>query len=123
MQRKSAVRKPRKAPLSKASAERLEDQPVLMAANGFIVGNYPFGCLGNTPHKQKVGGRELWVVPIVLTSPGYGIVGECGFVALEARTLEVQGHTPKEEVAAAVSRLRETKRDELEAAFHKARTA
>jgi hypothetical protein len=95
---------------------------VASAANAYIVSHYPFGFLGGTPCRLRLDGRGYWIVPIFLTSPGYGAVGEVGFVALNARTRKVAGSTPRDEVVAAGKRLREAKRDELEAAFHRART-
>jgi hypothetical protein len=65
----------------------------------------------------------VWIVPALFTSPGYGVVGEVGLVAIDAATREVVGATPAEEVRAAGSRLAEAKRDELETAFRRARKA
>ena len=60
----------------------------------------------------------MWIIPVLFTSPGYGVVGEVGVVAGDAATHEVVGATPREEVRAEVARLAGEKRDELEAAFH-----
>jgi hypothetical protein len=107
----------RRAPSPTADPEEL-----VIAANRYIVRHYPFGCLGSCPRRLTLGSRELWIISILLTSPGYGAVGEVGVVALDGRTEQVVGSTPREEVAATVQRLREEKHDELEAAFHRART-
>ena len=93
-----------------------------IAASAYIVGNYPIGSLGGTPQRLTLDGRPFWIVPIVLTSPGYGAVGEVGLVAMDAATQKVVGSTPRGDVVAAAKRLREAKRDELEAAFLQART-
>jgi hypothetical protein len=66
---------------------------------------------------------EVWIVPALLTSAGYGVVGEVGVVAIDAATIEVIGATPPEEVRAAGSGLAEAKRDELDTAFRQARKA
>jgi hypothetical protein len=95
---------------------------VVIAANDYIVSHYPIGFLGGTPRRLALGDQELWIVPIVLTSPGYGAVGEVGFVALEAGTYQALGGTPRREVVAAAQCLREEKHDALEAAFHRAGT-
>src|SRR2546429_1897966 len=60
-------------------------QKVVQSANGHIVSHYPFGCLGGTPHRL-VGQSNFWIVPVFLTSPGYGAVGEVGWVAVDARS-------------------------------------
>src|SRR5262245_14940805 len=93
-----------------------------IAANTHIVRYYPIGCIGGTPRRLTLDSRDIWIVPIVLTSPGYGPVGECGVVALDARTLAILDSSPRDEVGAAIVHLREIRRDELEAAFQKART-
>ena len=94
----------------------------MTAANGHIVRNYPIGCMGGFPRPLKLGSRELWIVPIILTSPGYGAVGQVGVVALDVENYKVVGSTPRGCVAESVQSLREEKRDELEAAFSRART-
>ena len=99
-----------------------ETEWVVIAANDYIVSHYPIGFLAGTPRRLELSGRELWIVPIVLTSPGYGAVGEVGVVALGADTRQALGCTPRSEVVAAARRLREEKHDDLEAAFHRART-
>src|SRR5262249_5835689 len=96
-------------------------EAVLRAANGYIVRHYPFGCLGNHP-RRLVGKSDFWIVPVFLTSPGFGAVGEVGLVAVDARTNQVVSATERQEVNKAIRHLKETRRDELEAAFHQART-
>src|SRR5882762_1467069 len=55
-----------------------EAESARIAASAYIVGNYPIGFLGGTPQRLTLEGRPFWIVPIVLTSPGYGAVGEVG---------------------------------------------
>jgi hypothetical protein len=93
----------------------------LQAANAYAVRHYPFGCLGNNA-RRLVGDTDLWIVPIFLTSPGCGAVGEVGLVAVDAQTCQVVGATERHEVNRLITHLKETKRDDLEAAFHQART-
>jgi hypothetical protein len=104
------------------NAKPAETETVQITANEYIVPHYPFGYLGGIPRRLELKNRVLWIVPILLTSPGYGAVGEVGVLAIDARTGQVVGSTPREEVVAAGKRLREAKRDELEAAFRRART-
>jgi len=96
---------------------------VLIAANSHCLRSYGIRCSGGTPRHLPVRGTAVWIIPVLLTSPGYGVVGEVGVVAVDAATHEVVGATPREEVRAEVVRLAEEKRDELEAAFHQARKA
>lgn len=102
------------------SVRGAEREQIVVAANAYIVGHYPIGFLGGTPRRLVLGDRELWIVPILLTSPGRGAVAETGLVAVDAGTHAVVGSTPRRDVVAAGKRLREARRDELEAAFRRA---
>jgi hypothetical protein len=97
-------------------------EKAVIAANRYVVRQYPLGVLAGTPRRLSLQKSDVWIVPVLLTSPGYGAVGEVGVVAVNARTGQVVGGTPNQEVIAAGKRLREEKRDELEAAFRRART-
>lgn len=97
-------------------------EQAVIAANRYVVREYPLGVLAGTPRHLSLQKSQVWIVPVLLTSPGYGAVGEVGVIAVNARTGRVVGGTPKEEVIAAGRRLREEKRDEIEAAFRRART-
>jgi len=99
-----------------------DTEAIVIAASTYIVRHYPIGHLGGTLRSLELGGRELWIVPIILTSPGYGPVGEVGVVAVDPHTSRVVGSTARAEVVAAAQRLREEKHDDLEAAFRRART-
>jgi hypothetical protein len=83
--------------------------------------NYIIGLLGGTPYRLALPDGELWIVPMMLTSPGYGYVGQVGVIAVDAGTGEVLGGSPKEEVLTAIRLLREEKQHEIEAAFLRAR--
>jgi hypothetical protein len=93
-----------------------------LIANEYCLLHYPMMFTGGAPMRLVLKNAEWWIVPIVLTSPGFGIVGEAGVVAIEAGTGEIVGRTDRREVAVAGKRLREGKGDELEAAFLQART-
>jgi hypothetical protein len=113
-----------KKPPAAARRRRSKDltsEKVLRSANGYIVGHYPFGCLGTKP-QRLVGENNFWIVPVFLTSPGYGAVGEVGLVAVDPHSHQVVSATARLQVNRAIKHLKETKRDELEAAFHRART-
>ena len=113
---------PRPRPLARSRRRSPGVEAARITANRFVIQQYPFGCLCGTPRSLAVEGRRLWFVPILLTSPGYGIVGEVGAIALDRGAGRVVGSTPRNEVAAACQQLREGQRDALETAFHRART-
>jgi hypothetical protein len=128
---KSSKSKPRKsstpagARRTTAKKRRQPDQAeeaAWIAANSYCLCTYGMLYTGSPPPRRlTLDGRAVWIVPVVLTSPGYGIVGEVGVVAVDALTLVVVGGTPRPEVLEGGRRLCEEKRDELDAAFHRAR--
>jgi hypothetical protein len=103
------------------STQRRQLEAVRAAANGHIVPSYPFGCMCGDV-RRLVGEKDCWIASIVFTSPGWGVVGEVGLLAVEARTHRILSGTPRTEVVAAVRELKETHGDALAAAFHRART-
>ena len=98
-------------------------EAVQIAANSYCLRNYAVGYTGGIPRQLLLrDGNKVWIVPVVFTSPGYGIVGEVGVLAVDAATCEVIGATPRDEVKAAGAQLAKEKRDALDAAFRRART-
>jgi hypothetical protein len=97
-------------------------EAIRQAANDYIVSHYPFGCLGGTPRQLVLKHLDLWVVPVFLTSPGVGAVGEVGVVGVDGRTSKVVGGTNRQEVAEAIKHVKESKHDDLAAAFLRAST-
>jgi len=97
-------------------------EQALLRANEFVLFKYPLGLTGTTPHRVIIHEREwVWAVPVILTSPGYGSVGEVGMVLVDEEARTIVGYTPHDEVASAIKRLREDKSIEIEAAFLRAR--
>jgi hypothetical protein len=110
-------------PSRRVGRRKREVETVQVAANSYCLRQYGIRCSGGTPRCLALRGSDVWIVPIIFTSPGYGPVGEVGLVAIDAATHEVAGATPREEARAAVARLAEEKRNELEAALPQARKA
>jgi hypothetical protein len=96
-------------------------QAVQIVANSYCLKHYGIGYSGGHPRRLSFRSGEVWIVPALLTSPGYGVVGEVGLVAIDRATQEVVAATPAKEVRAVGSSLTNAKRDELEAAFRQAR--
>jgi hypothetical protein len=103
------------------------DEPTNLAimgrANSFILWNFPFLYGAGPINRVRVVDKTIWVFPIVLTSPGYGIVCECGHVAVDVEKDQVIGCTPRDIVIQRGRECEEQKKEELEAAFLRARRA
>ncbi len=101
----------------KAKSRQRETKKVPILANSYCLRHYGIRCSGGTPRRLLLRDSRVWIVPVVFTSPGYGVVGDVGMVAVDAVTCEVIGASPRAEVRAEVARLAEEKRNELDAAF------
>ena len=110
------IRKRKKA--SMKGADR-----AVVAANRFVLRHYPLGLLCGVPRRLQLQDSDVWIVPVFLTSSGYGAIGEVGVVAVDAITGAIVGSTPRSEVVATGKRLREENHDAIEAAFLQARKA
>ncbi len=93
------------------------------AAHEYCLLNYGTSYAGGVPYRLSLPNAQVWIVPVLLTSPGYGVVAEVGMVVADAGTGRVIGSTPRHEVRAAGTTWAQEKRDELDAAFRKARKA
>lgn len=87
-----------------------------------IAQNFIADKLGNLigvtqPYHITSGLQSVWVAPLVLTSPGYGIVGVVGAVMIDLEFGHIIGWTPLDEVHANVEKLSDEKEAELQAAF------
>lgn len=69
------------------------------------------------PNRMVTGLRSAWIVPLILTSPGYGIVGVVGSVMVDDELGYIVGWTPVDEVRANIEQISHAKAAELEAAF------
>ncbi len=73
------------------------------------------------PHHMVSGLQSAWSVPLVLTSPGYGMVGIVGAVMVDMEFGHIIGWTPINEVRANAEVLTDENEAALEAAFQKRR--
>ncbi|HEY7326077.1 MAG TPA: hypothetical protein VH592_00450 [Gemmataceae bacterium] len=98
-------------------------EAVQIAVHEHCLLHYGTSYVGGEPYRIRLPNVDVWVVPALLTSPGYGVVGNVGMVVVDAATGAVVSATPQEQVRAAGMRLSREKRHELEAAFRRARKA
>ena len=96
-----------------------------VAVNEYCLLKYASNFSSGIPARLSLSSpkAELWIVPVVLTSPGYGWVGEVGMVAVDACTGDVIGAEPRQKVFASARRLEEENRNALETAFLRAKSA
>src|SRR5258707_14871838 len=100
----------------------IDTETAQLAANEHCLLNYGTTYCAGMPYRLSLPTGEVWIVPAVFTSPGHGVVGEVGMVVVDAATGTVVGATPRDEVRAAGTRLAQENRDDLDAAFRRART-
>ena len=121
--RRPAHRPGRNGLATQHARSRLEPAAIQSAANAYCLHHYAVAFGGGTAYRLRLNVQDLWIVPVVFTSPGIGAVGEVGMLAIDAATHEVIAATPRAQVRAAAAHLAQEKRDEINAAFHRARTA
>jgi hypothetical protein len=104
-----------------APAGGIDAEATQVITNEYCLLNYGTSYVGGVPYRLSLPDGEVWIVPVVLTSPGHGMVGEVGMLAVNARTGKVVGATPRDEARAAGTELAREKRHDLDAAFRRAR--
>jgi hypothetical protein len=93
----------------------------MVAASKHVLFHYPTMFTVSRPRRLALVDSQLWIVPIVLTHPDHGVLGDAGFVAIDAATGAVLGSTPRREVVHAGKQLREAKSNGRKAAVFPAR--
>jgi len=71
--------------------------------------HYPTLFTAGMPRLTARKNGEAWLVPVVLTHPQHGLVGEVGEVLFQGSTGAIVYHTPRRTVVAAGKRLQEAK--------------
>jgi len=85
------------------------------AANEFLIDRLPDRFTADSP--ERIPGREVWRVPVILAYPFVGSVGRVGEVVVSAETEQVISYTPLDEMKRAAQELYEAHRAEIEAPF------
>src|SRR5271163_881967 len=89
----------------KRGRSKLTLAKVRARANAYCLTTYGDAYCGATPRLLALPSGPLWVIPVIFTSAGYGLVGEVGVVALDGVALTLLDATPRHEVRAAGARL------------------
>jgi len=95
----------------------LSGRQAMVAANQFIVEYLPDRFSAGLPKLVLLPLRPLWLVPVLLTYPSAGVIGEIGMLAVDGDHPVVVGWTPLEEMENLARQLYEEHRNEIELAF------
>ena len=91
------------------------------AANGFLLDNLPDCFLAIEPRFDPA--TKTWRLPIVISYPFIGPVGEVGEIHVSSHSEEIVSTTPLDEMKTRARVLYEQHREAIQAAFHSARNA
>jgi hypothetical protein len=103
--------------IAAAKETKVDLRKAIAVANRFILSNLPDRFSAGLPKSIEFPTRQLWIVPVVLTYPNVGIVGEVGMVAVDAEQEIVVGWTPFNEMEKLAKQLYQEKKHEIEIAF------
>jgi hypothetical protein len=106
-----------KAPRPVKVVKKIDEEAAIMEANGFIIEHLPDRFCAGAPKMVEFPVRKVWAVPILLSYPRIGPVGEAGIIAVDAEIGTVVGWTPLEEVIKAAQKIYSERKEEIEAAF------
>ena len=105
-------------PVRPAPVETKIDQTAAIAeANGFILDHLPDRFCAGVPQIVLFPVSKVWAVPILLSYPEIGPVGEVGVVAVDAELGTVVGWSPLDEVVQAAEKIYAARKNEIEVAF------
>ncbi len=108
---------------SEAVAAKIDTATAKRLANRFILENLPDRFCAGTPRFLQFPLRSVWIVPVVLSYPRLGPVGQAGIAAVDTETGSVVGWTPLDEMKKAAETIYARKRADIEAAFSQAANA
>ena len=96
---------------------RITAREALIAANRFLLKTMRDRFTAGLPKQVIFSTRSVWIVPILLTYPQTGVLGEVGMIAVDDQRGTIVGWTPVEEVERLGKELYEEKKGEIEPAF------
>ena len=108
---------------SEARATRIDIEAAKRLANRFILENLPDRFCAGNPRFLQFPLRSVWIVPVVLSYPRIGPVGQAGIAAVDTETGSVVGWTPLDEMKKTAEAIYERKKADIETAFLQTRDA
>ncbi len=109
--------------LNTRAKSRITAEQAVAAAQDFVADNLGDLVGVGRPCRMLTVLRSTWVVPLVLTSPGYGIVGTVGVVIIDDEVGSVVGWTPVDDIRENAEQISREKESELESAFQALRAS
>jgi hypothetical protein len=103
-----------------AAPTKIDAEAAKRLTNRFILENLPDRFCAGTPRFLQFPLRSVWVVPVVLSYPRLGPVGQAGIAAVDTETGSVVGWTPLDEMKKAAEAIYERKKADIEATFSQA---
>lgn len=97
--------------------EQIGSKTALKIANKFILERMRDRFSAGPPKRVIFPTRCVWIVPVVLTYPKVGMVGDVGEIAVDAETGGIVGWTPVEEMESIAKSIYKDKKSEIEIAF------
>ena len=95
----------------------IDEETAIAEANGYILDHFPDRFCAGIPRMVSFPARIIWAVPILLSYPEIGPIGEVGIVAVDSETGNVVGWTPASEVMKAANKIYSEKKTTIEASF------
>lgn len=106
-----------------AAPTKIDAEAAKRLTNRFILENLPDRFCAGTPRFLQFPLRSVWIVPVVLSYPRIGPVGQAGIAAVDTETGSVVGWTPLDEMKKAAETIYARKRADIDAAFSQAGNA
>ncbi len=106
-----------------AAQLKIDAETAKRLANRFILENLPDRFCAGTPRFLKFPLHTFWAVPVVLSYPRIGPVGQTGILAVDTETGAVVGWTPLDEIQEVAKVIYDEKKADIEAAFLQTRNA
>lgn len=102
---------------------RIDAETAKRLANRFILENLPDRFCAGAPRFLQFPLRTFWAVPVVLSYPRIGPVGQTGILAVDTETGAVVGWTPLDEIKEIGKTIYDERKADIEAAFLQAGNA
>ena len=97
--------------VSPPCGEAIDADRAKLLAIEYCLFHYPTLYTGGVPRPSEPPHEQDWIVPIVLSSPTCGILGQVGELRIDGRTGEVSASTGRAQVVAAGEELYRGRKD------------